>query len=63
MNIALLTKRIHESGKTISPTERLELLKDARIVDQNGVLVSRFVSAQTPKNKKVARTQLEKLGI
>lgn len=42
MNMAMLTKRVRESGKTISSVERKALLQEAHIIDKSGQLDRRF---------------------
>lgn len=47
MDIRELTKKIKESAKTRTRKENIQLLKDAKIIDDSGYYCEEFFSAET----------------
>jgi hypothetical protein len=47
MDIRELTKQVKESAKTRTCEENIQLLKDAKIVDESGYYCEEFFSAET----------------
>jgi hypothetical protein len=47
MDIRELTKKIQESAKNRTREENIQLLKDAKIIDESGYYCEKFFSAET----------------
>ena len=47
MDIRKLTKQVKESAKTRTREENIQLLKDAKIIDESGYYCEEFFSAET----------------
>ena len=47
MDIRELAKKIKESAKTRTREENIQLLKDAKIIDESGYYCEEFFSAET----------------
>ena len=47
MDIRELTKRVKESAKNRTRKENIQLLKDAKIIDESGYYCEEFFSAET----------------
>ncbi|MGK0290607.1 MAG: hypothetical protein ACI86H_002066 [bacterium] len=56
MDILELTKKIKESAKTRTHAERVELLREANIIDKDGYYSERFFSEETVrKNRQLGK--------
>lgn len=55
MSIVELTKKMQESAEQRTHAERMELLKEANILDKDGYYCEEFFSRQTVEQDKKAR--------